>query len=385
MATQRFRYTTSILKPSALLLVTGSFLAFLAASLLYLYIPNFKELELSQLYLNENGDIYFEVPLFGIILLFGSIVTLAKRKIRITLNNEHLTIHIPRLTGLSLIGLTTGSHRISLTTIQSIELAPVNSVRNIPQAIQRARLSIITREKTYRLQPYNFLSEDGPDHRMGLSIIFKKTRSKVETLITEAPLVQALSAATNKVNFTTTPADKTGPLAGHFDLLQHKGMVIQLALLAGLGMYALVDYMLLTNFLVIGERPIWLFVSGGVIAGALGIHLGSGAPKVEHVGLSILLGLASAVAVYPGLQRYTLIASSAPIEITYQMTEAGYFEHPSYPDIDQRESGITEYWESLTLEENYSFSLYEPVVGFAMVDMTPVYEKSRAFYEAAEQ
>ncbi|WP_298448635.1 hypothetical protein [uncultured Marinobacter sp.] len=86
---------------------------------------------------------------------------------------------------------------------------------------------------------------------------------------------------------------------------------------------------------------------------------------------------------YPGLQRYTLIASHTPVEITYQITEAGYFEHASYPDIDQRNSGISEYWESLSLGENYSFALYEPVAGFVMVDMAPVYEKSRAFYEAS--
>jgi hypothetical protein len=386
MATQRFRYAASVLKRSAFLIVTGSFLlVLLASTFLLLNFPNIEELELSQLYLNENGDVYVEVPLFSLVLLLGTIVMLAKHQIRLVLTNEGLTINIPRLTGLGLLGLTTGSHRIPLTAIQSVELAPASGVQHIPQAIQQARLIIITREKTYRLQPYNFLREGGPDHRMGFGTLFGKSQSKVEALLVEAPLVQALSLATNKLSFTTTSTDETGPLAGHFDLLKHKGMVIQMALLAGLGIYALVDYLLLTSFLVVGEWPLWPFICSGLLAGALGIRLGKGAPKVEHIGLSILLGLVGAVAVYPGLQRYTLIAAPAPIEITYQMTEIGYFEHASYPDIDQRESGIPEYWESLTLGENYSFPLYEPVVGFAMVDMTPVYAKSRAFYEAAEQ
>ncbi|MCK0162880.1 hypothetical protein [Marinobacter sp. S6332] len=386
MATQRFRYATSILKRSAFLTVTGSFLlVLLASTFLLLDLPNLEELELSQLYLNENGDVYVEVPLFSLVLLISTIVLLAKHKIRLVLTNEGLTINIPRLTGLGFWGLTTGSHRIPLSAIQSVELAPASGVQNIPQAIQKARLSIITREKTYRLQPYNFLREGGPDHRMGFGALFGKSQSKAEALLAEAPLVQALSLATNNLSFTTTPTDDTGPLAGHFDLLQHKGMVIQLLLLAGLGIYALVDYLLLTNFLVVGEWPLWPFVFAGLLASALGIHLGKGAPKAEHIGLAIILGLAGAVAVYPGLQRYTLIAASAPIEITYQMTKTGYFEHASYPSIDQRESGITEYWESLTLGANYSFSLYEPVMGFTMVDMAPVYAKSRAFYEAAEQ
>ncbi|MBK1852321.1 hypothetical protein FE845_13280 [Marinobacter sp. 1-4A] len=386
MATQRFRYAASVLKRSAFLIVTGSFLlVVLASTFLLLDLPNIEKLELSQLYLNENGDVYVEVPLFSLVLLLSTIVLLAKQNVRLVLTNESLTIDIPLLTGLGLWGLTTGSHRIPLTAIQSVELTPVSGVQNIPQAIQKARLSIITREKVYRLQPYNFLIEGGPDHRMGFGALFGKSQSKVEALLAEAPLVQALSLATNNLSFTTTPTDETGPLAGHFDLLQHKGMVIQLVLLTGLGIYTLVDYLLLTNFLVVGERPLWPFVFGGLLAGALGIHLGKGAPKAEYIGLSVTLGLAGAIAVYPGLQRYTLIAAPAPIEITYQMTKIGYFEHASYPDIDQRESGILEYWESLTLGENYSFSLYEPVVGFTMVDMTPVYAKSRAFYEAAEQ
>ncbi len=54
---------------------------------------------------------------------------------------------------------------------------------------------------------------------------------KVEALLIEAPLVQALSLATKGVNFTSSPVERVGPLAGHFNLLQHKGMVIQLALL----------------------------------------------------------------------------------------------------------------------------------------------------------
>ncbi|WP_417501758.1 hypothetical protein [Marinobacter sp.] len=168
MATQRFRYAASVLKRSAFLIVTGSFLlVLLASTVLLLDLPNIGELELSQLYLNENGDVYVEVPLFSLVLLLSTIVLLAKHKIRLVLTNECLTIDIPRLTGLGLWGLTTGSYRIPLTAIQSVELTPVSGVQNIPQAIQKARLSIITREKVYRLQPYNFLKEGGSDHRMG--------------------------------------------------------------------------------------------------------------------------------------------------------------------------------------------------------------------------
>ncbi len=103
----------------------------------------------------------------------------------------------------------------------------------------------------------SFLKEGWPDHRLGFGRTFGKSKSKVETLIIEAPLVQALSAVTNNVNFSSIPVDRTGPLASHFNLLQHKGMVIQLILLTGLGTYALVDYVMLTNYLVVGDMPAW--------------------------------------------------------------------------------------------------------------------------------
>ncbi|MDS1309121.1 hypothetical protein [Marinobacter xiaoshiensis] len=385
MATQRFRYSAGIIKNGIPIIIAGLVLAFLATAFVVLNLPNPSELDLTQLYLDAEGEVDIEVQLFGLVLGVVCIAMLANRRVRLILNNESLAIHIPKLTGLGFMGLTTGTHRIPLGAIESVELTPVTGIRNIGQAIQQSRLSIVTREKTYCLQPYNFLIEGGPDHRMGFGSVFGKSRTKVEALLIEAPLVQALSLATKGVSFTSTPAESTGPLAGHFNLMQHKGMVIQMALLAGLGAYALVDYLMLTNYLVVGDMPIWPFVAGGLLAGALGIRLGKGAPRAEHLGLAILLGLITAAAIYPGLQRYTLIASQAPVEITYQMTESGYFEHASFPDIDQRKSGIFEYWASLPLGENYRFSLYEPVAGFVMVDMAPVYAKSRAFYEASGQ
>lgn len=382
MVKQRFRYSASILKKSHLFAVLGSLLAFILGSLLLLELPNLSDLDFSQLFLDEHGNTPFQLQLFAVVLLLGTIVALAQRQVRVELDSESLTIHIPRLTSLGLMGLTTGDHRIPIGTIKSVELTPVTGIRNVAQAIQQSRLSIVTDRQTYRLQPYNFLREGGSDHRMGFSGAFGKSKSKVETLINDAPLVQALSGVASSAKFTSTPVDRTGPLAKHFNLLKHKGMIIQLILLVGLGTYALVDYLLLTNYLVVGGMPIWPFIAGALLAGVLGVQLGKGAPPLERLGLAVLLGIMAAVAIYPGEQRYTLVTSSKPMAITYRMTEAGYFEHARYPTIDQRQSSIPEYWQSLPLGENHTFSLYESGQGFALIDMAPVYEKSRAFYLA---
>ncbi|MDI9245317.1 hypothetical protein [Marinobacter sp. CHS3-4] len=382
MGKQRFRYSASILKTSHLYGGIGGLLAFMLGSILLLNVADDGEFSLSKLFLDEDGDVIFEVHLIGLCLLLGSIVAFANRQVWLELDSENLNIHIPRFTGLGLMGFTTGKHRVPLHSIRSIELTPVTGFRNMAQALQQSRLSLVTDTRTYQLQPYNFLKVGHPDHRIGIGSAFGKPKTRVEALVNQAPLVEALSSTTGNVELTSSPADRTGPLANHFNLLKHKGMVVQLTLLAVLSSYALVDYLLLTNYLVIGDMPLWPFVSAGLLAGVLGIQLGSGAPRTERLGLAALLCVIALAATYPGLQRYTLMASTDARPVYYDHTETGYFQHPNYPAIDQRDSSIPEYWQSLPQDEQHTFFVHESGLGFAVVDMTTVYEKSRAFYRA---
>ncbi|MGM0767650.1 MAG: hypothetical protein ACQEV6_06480 [Pseudomonadota bacterium] len=342
-------------------------------------------LDFNKLFLDEQGNLPFELHLLALCLLLGCVVAFANRQVWLELDNENLKIHIPRLTGLGLMGFTTGDHRIPLTAIRKIELAPVTGFRNMAQALQQSKLSLVTERRTYRLQPYHFLAEGQPDHRIGIGGAFGKPKTRVEALINEAPLVKALSRIIDNVDFTSTPTDRTGPLAKHFNLLKHKGMVLQLILLAALGTYALVDYVLLTNYLVLGDLPLWPFVSTGLLAGVLGIRLGNGAPRAERLGLAALLCVITLAATYPGLQRYTLMISPEPRSVVYDSTETGYFQHARYPAINQRESSIPEYWESLPAGEVYTFFLHESGLGFVLIDMATVYEKSRAFYRERDR
>jgi hypothetical protein len=385
MVKQHFRYSASILKAGQLVGALGALLAFMLGSLLLLELPNLSEMDPAQIYRDDYGNVHFEVQILVIVSLIGALVAVANRKVKVTLDSETVSIKIPKLTGLGLMGLTTGEHRIPLHTIRKIELTPVTGFRNMAQAIQQSRLSLVTDSKTYLLQPYNFLRVGAPDHRLGLAGAFGKPKARVETIISESPLVMALSEAAVGADIASTPVDRSGPLAKHFNLLKHRGMLIELTLLAGLGAYALIDYLMLTNYLVLGDLPIWPFVSAGLLAGALGIRLGRGAPGAERLGVAAMLCLVAVAATYPGVQRYTLIASPEPVSVAYEMTETAHFEHSSYPAIDQRSSNIQEYWESLETGADVVFWVHDPVLGFALVDMSPVYEKSRAFYRTQEK
>lgn len=384
MVKQHFRYSASILKTGQLLGALIALFAFMLGSLLLLELPNLSEMDFAEIFRDDYGNIHFELQILVIVSLIGALVAAANRKVKVTLDSETVSIKIPKLTGLGLMGLTTGEHRIPLHTIRKIELTPVTGFRNMAQAIQQSRLRLITDSKTYLLQPYNFLRVGAPDHRLGLTGAFGKPKARVEAIINEAPLVRALSEAAGEASVASTPIDRSGPLAKHFNLLRHRGMVIELVLLTGLGAYALTDYLLLTNYLVLGDFSLWPFVSAGLLAGALGIRLGKGAPGAERVGVAAMLCMVAIAATYPGIQRYTLIASPEPVSVAYEMTETAHFQHSDYPAIDQRSGNITEYWESLETGANVDFLVHKPVLGFSLVDMSPVYEKSRAFYRARE-
>lgn len=382
MTTDRFRYSASIVKTSHLLLGLGALLLFLLATSVILVLPDLADGDLRALIRHEDGSLKAEPVMMLIALAIGIMVAWANHQVSLELTGDTLKLHIPRLTGLGMMGLTTGDHRIPLSSIQRVELIPATGSRNMAQAINQSRLNLVTAKQTVRLQPCNFLRKDGPDHRLGLGGAFGKPKARIETLLAEAPLAQALTAAVGEEKLTSESTERSGPLADHFNLLHHRGMVALLILLTALGVYALVDYLMLTNILVLGNLPLWPFVSSALITGVIGIRLGKGAPAAERLGVTALLVLAAAAATYPGIQRYTLMASEPAETVEFEVAETAYFVSDRYPAIDQRQSNITEFWQQYEPGTGYPFRVYPPVIGFALVDLEPVYQRSRAFYQA---
>ncbi|MEQ9547009.1 MAG: hypothetical protein RIK85_13470 [Marinobacter sp.] len=381
MTTQHFRYSPSILRTTHMAALLSVILVPMLGIFAVLAWLGFSETgDLSKLFHTDDGSLGYESILVLALLALLPFIVVSNRKVRVELDSSTLKVHIPRLTGMGLMGLTTGDHRILLHSIQEIRLRPAAAPKALTPALHHSRLEVVTASQTYRLQPYNFLRLQGPDHRMGLRNVFGKPRDKLHGLLREAPLVQSLSAATGKAITVSEPAS-SGPLANQYNLMTHKGMVAQLVLLTIFGLYGIADFVLLTDYLVLGNFPLWPFVSAGLLTAALGIRLGRGAPMAERLGVTALVTLAAVAATYPGLQRYSLLAAPQPIAVPYQSTDTALFEHPNHPAIDQRNSQIAEYWQTVPAGSEYVFYLHRPVMGFSMVDMGPVHEKSRAFYQ----
>ena len=383
MTPTRFRFTPGNLKTShlyalicgsALLMITGFGIVFL---------PAFGELDYQTFYQDENGNLLHEPIVFAIGLIVLAIVWMANRRAYVELSGNTLHIHIPKLTGIGLWGQTTGSHRVPLHTIQGMEIEPAKNAKNLGWALNQSSLVLFTAKQAYRLQPYNFRAEGAPDHRLGFRDIISKSQERVCSLLEQAPLTRTLVEVVGEPTFNGEVATSTAePLSDKFNLLEHKGLLTSLVLLTALGSYALVDYLMLTNFLVLGDMPIWPFLSIGLIAGAIGIQLGRGAPSAEKMGVAAILAAVAVTATYPGLQRYTLLAAPGPETVTYQVADTAYFINDEHPDIDQRNSGIMEFWQQQPTGSQYEFEVYQPAVGFSMVNMEPVYQQSRAFYAA---
>ncbi len=99
MGKQRFRYSASILKTSHLFAGIGALLAILLGSLLLLELPNIGEQGFSQLYLDEQGNVPFELHLFALCLLLGCVVAFVNRQVWLELDSENLTSrNLPDLT-----------------------------------------------------------------------------------------------------------------------------------------------------------------------------------------------------------------------------------------------------------------------------------------------
>ena len=93
MGKQRFRYSASILKPSHLFATIGALLTILLGSLLLLALPNLGELDFSQLYLDEHGNVPFELHLIALCLLLGCVVAFVNRRVWLEpVSYTHLTL-----------------------------------------------------------------------------------------------------------------------------------------------------------------------------------------------------------------------------------------------------------------------------------------------------
>lgn len=384
MKPTQFRYTTSLVRSRDLRIIAALFLPVLGLAVFW-----FMGLE-KALWEEFWQTTQEEVGVYGLILLLGAafmvILWAGSARTSVTVSPAQLLLNISPLTGLGLMGCTTGDHRIPVDSISGIRLVLAQGAQNLAQALQQSRLEIITGRHTYVLQPYNFLQVEGADHRPGMSAFMKSDKLRVyeqaRQRLREAPLVQSLAELPSVAGGISWADPESTPAsgAGGYNLLKHRGMALQLGLLVVVGSYALLDFFLLMEHQVLGHLPQLPFLLGGTLAAVVCFHLGKDAPGAERAGVGVLVVLAAVLAVQPGLKRYALLVAPEAQVISYQATAPGWFQHPDYPAIDMRDGNLMEYWHSQPPQAGYDFHIHVTDLGYHLLDLRPLHEKTRAFY-----
>jgi hypothetical protein len=131
------------------------------------------------------------------------------------------------------------------------------------------------------------------------------------------------------------------------------------------------------------EPPLVLFVLAGAIAALAGMLwlVSANVPRIETLGLSLLLGGATGFALYPGVLRLNEATDADGLHAyEYRLTEYVLFSpvDPNLPVL--RFPGHADYWRQFKLGTTHSFELRKGGLGFYQVNMQPVHARMREYF-----
>lgn len=155
-------------------------------------------------------------------------------------------------------------------------------------------------------------------------------------------------------------------------------------LIAVLGLYAFIDYMLnLEVFVIKPEVADIVIISLLSVPIAYAVMQKAGVPFTEGMGLAILLGVMLGLAIPPAMLRINQITSDGLQSYQYRLNPDLKLIPVDYTGSDLPElhfPGDREYWEHFEEGSRHEFYLRKGEPGFYQLDMAPVYKKMRKYY-----
>lgn len=298
------------------------------------------------------------------------------------MDSNGIECHIPRWLGLGFARQTVGHWRLGWGEIQGLRLDAPTAGKRVKkvQLIGAYRLVLTTATGEYRLSPFPWFNPQR-DHRLTLGELRRGQKLDVANIVRRAPLFDVFHPDDAADDTAATP----DPGETAFDLTSHKGMAVQLVLLAGAGGYAVIDGFFLGQWRPLETVPILPFVLMAVLAFAVIPRLGQGAPRTERLAVSALTIAALVAAVYPGLLRFNA-TTAEPQLLQYQAAAPGLFTSRTgaFPDIDLTGTDVAEYWEEYPPGSEHEFRLLHGEAGFTQLDLGHFYAKTRDFYRQQE-
>ncbi len=193
----------------------------------------------------------------------------------------------------------------------------------------------------------------------------------------ESPLLRALRMR----GVTIQQPDGSSPLV--FDLFKNRHAIFAVALLAVIAAYGVFDLVMLDETYA-GHYPWTIWALAGAIAAVLVYRWLNAArlPFVVALVLSVMIGLDTGFALYPGLLRLNQLTDTAGMRpYGYVLREYVRLE-PVGTDLPVIEfhQGI-EYWQQFKPGSSYTLYLRRGGLDFYQLDLAPVYAETHAFYE----
>ena len=108
---------------------------------------------------------------------------------------------------------------------------------------------------------------------------------------------------------------------------------------------------------------------------------GRGAPALERAAVAVLLVSAVAGAIHTASIRLMAL-DLEPRVVTYTADSPGRFQapEPGLPAIELADQGLDEFWAARAPDGRYDFRVLGGAHGLVLVDLEPLYERTRAFY-----
>lgn len=330
--------------------------------------------------MDKDPQMKWQLALYAAFVPLAIAAVWMQRLAYIRITEQGMEGYIPRWTGMAIRNLTTGHWKILWSSIRSVRLEPGKQMPQLMHQLAGYRLVLETDRGQIRLSPFFWVRRDGPDHRLTLRQTFTAKKTRAADLVMGAPLIQCLQQRGIELVEGVGATAAAGP-AG-FDLAKHRGLLIELVLFFGAGLYALVDGLLIAAFKPLETLPLLPFLVIAVVALVMVSILGRGAPALERSAVGLLTVVAMTAAVYPGLLRINAL-SAEPRSVTYKAVTAGRFEpvDRELPAIDLGGLHVDEYWTQYPPGTEHEFHLLRGVGGFYQLDLRPFYAQTRDFYE----
>ena len=201
-------------------------------------------------------------------------------------------------------------------------------------------------------------------------------------------IVNALRLTTdiyNQIKLVFPELEVVGSAEAGFALEKNSFSLIAMVLIALLGLYALIDYMLNLEAFVIEPDLIEIVLLSFLVTVVSYLVLKKGRiPVTECLGLAVILGVVSGLATPPVLLRLNQLTDDDGL-ITYQYLLNSEFK---LVPVENQEGDLPvlyfpdnkEYWKHFEDNSQHDISLRKGGLGFYQVNMGPIYKGMREYY-----